>query len=484
MKTPPNSEDELEEVESDEVFSVFRDGERFSELKLEVGMKFNSKIEFKEAVREYCIQEGRRIWWKKNDSLRMRVVCKGEDCGWVVYASKDSEGNCWQIKTFMDDHTCPRETKNRLANRKWPGCKLVRKLRKYPNFKHYEVAQYFKSKCDLDLNKSSLTRALGDARVIVYGDAAAQYGMVRDYGLTLLKTNPASTVSIGVRPHPNPDEDPNGQRLHGARHSSAVHLKWTTSVIMHVRFSTHELKNLEPNLLSHCWRRSGYYKIFEFHGWPTNMAVDLGKRSCTCDFWQLSGMPCVHACTALARAGRRPDEFCHNWLTIEAYNNTYAFHINPTPGQELWEKSPHNRPQAPKFKKKPGPIKKKKRKDVDEEPSRGKKQKTSMKRVYKKGHCRYCGESGHTKRNCHKRAVDEESAAVAAAATANSDANGVEVNNSAPTAAVNGGDAPAVSQNQVEIQLDLSQPILSETDDSQQVGNITYPYIYMYIPLF
>ncbi|RYQ94990.1 hypothetical protein Ahy_B08g089974 [Arachis hypogaea] len=93
-----------------------------------------------------------------------------------------------------------------------------------------------------------------------------------------------------------------------------------------------------------------------------------------------------------------------------------------------------------------------------------------MKRVYKKGHCRYCGESGHTKRNCHKRAVDEESAAVAAAAAAaNSDANGVEVNNSAPTAAVNGGDAPALSQDQVEIQLDHSQSILSETDDSQQV---------------
>ncbi|RYR06702.1 hypothetical protein Ahy_B05g074007 [Arachis hypogaea] len=74
------------------------------------------------------------------------------------------------------------------------------------------------------------------------------------------------------------------------------------------------------------------------------------------------------------------------------------------------------------------------------------------------------------KRNCHKRAVDEESAAVAAAAAAaNSEANGGEVNNSAPTAAVNGGDAPAVSQDQVEIQLDLSQPILSETDDSQQV---------------
>ncbi|RYR53011.1 hypothetical protein Ahy_A06g027858 [Arachis hypogaea] len=76
-----------------------------------------------------------------------------------------------------------------------------------------------------------------------------------------------------------------------------------------------------------------------------------------------------------------------------------------------------------------------------------------MKRVYKIGHCHYCGEIGHTKRNCRKRAVDEEAAA-------DTDANGGEVNNSAPTVAINGGDAPLVPQ---------AQPVLAETDDSQQV---------------
>ncbi|XP_072074117.1 uncharacterized protein [Arachis hypogaea] len=43
-------------------------------------------------------------------------------------------------------------------------------------------------------------------------------------------------------------------------------------------------------------------------------------------------MPCVHACAALARVGKRPDEFCHKWLTMDAYNETYAFHLNPIPG--------------------------------------------------------------------------------------------------------------------------------------------------------
>ncbi|RYR49837.1 hypothetical protein Ahy_A07g036349 [Arachis hypogaea] len=122
------------------------------------------------------------------------------------------------------------------------------------------------------------------------------------------------------------------------------------------------------------WSSDADYEIFEVHGWPTNMTVDLGKRFCTYVFLFL-------ICAALVRVGKKPDEFCHYWLTMEAYNNIYAFHINSIHGQALWEKSPQNRPQAPKFKKRPGPIKKKRRKDADEEPSRGKKQKTSDERI-------------------------------------------------------------------------------------------------------
>ncbi|RYR65698.1 hypothetical protein Ahy_A03g011627 [Arachis hypogaea] len=180
MKIPPTLED-------DDAFPIFREETRFGELRLEVGMKFKTNMDFKEAVREYCIQEGRRVRFKKNDNVQCRTLCKGEKCPWVIYVSKDSEGVFWQVKTFNDDHTCPRETKNKLANR---------------------------GKCDLDLNKSSLTRALGDARHIVYGDAVAQYGMVRDYGETLLKCNPGTTMRMTTILHPNPTEEPTFDKMY------------------------------------------------------------------------------------------------------------------------------------------------------------------------------------------------------------------------------------------------------------------------------
>ncbi|RYR68941.1 hypothetical protein Ahy_A03g015448 isoform B [Arachis hypogaea] len=228
MKTPPNSKDEFGEVENDEAFLVFREGTRFEKLLLEVGMKFNTKLNFKEAVREYCIQEGRRVWFKKNDNVRMYIMST-----------------------------------------------IARNKLKFMNH-------------------------------------------------------------VGLLPPVQ------RSRLEKIRNES---------------------KNWVP-----MWSGDADYEQFEVHGWPTNMAVDLEKRLCTCGFWQLNGTNfycdycsysnydycytlVVVVVLILILAGKQPENFCHKWLTMGAYNDTYAFHINPIPGQKLWEKSIYNRPQAPKFKK-------------------------------------------------------------------------------------------------------------------------------------
>ncbi|XP_057730112.1 uncharacterized protein LOC130945409 [Arachis stenosperma] len=396
-------------------------------------------------------------------------MCKDENCGWLVYGAYNTEQNFWQIKTFMDDHNCARKTKNRLANRKWLARKLVKKLRKYPNLRHCEAAQ-----------------ALGDARAVVYGDAAAQYGMVRDYGLKLLKSNPGSTVTVGVIPQPNPDDEPIFKKMyicldackkeflagyrplidldgaflktqHGGQILSAIeqdannHIyviayaivpventekwRWFLELLhqdlgdykqnklcfisdmqkglihavkevfpgVHHRFCVWHLwknfnkqwKDLQLKGLlweyARCTSQDGFLESIKkiervnkeaweyLNKWPIDFwsqaffsnapKIDnicnntceifnsrikearakpiitlleevrmYAMRSIARNKVKLSsntGMPCVHVCVALARVGRRPDEFCHKWLTMEAYNSTYAFHINPIPGQAL-----------------------------------------------------------------------------------------------------------------------------------------------------
>ncbi|XP_016185901.1 uncharacterized protein LOC107627584 [Arachis ipaensis] len=169
------------------------------------------------------------------------------------------------------------------------------------------------------------------------------------------------------------------------------------------------------------WSGDTGYEKFEVHGRPTNHVVDLGKRLCTCQFWMLTGIPCVHACAALARVNKHPEDFCHKLITMESYKETYKYHINPIPGQAFWEQSQFNKPLAPPIKRKPGNLQTKRRKDSDEVSSSSKKSKpvTALKRQLRPFTCKYCLQKGHTKRGCEKkRAADAAQAAADAAAAA------------------------------------------------------------------
>ncbi|RYR28441.1 hypothetical protein Ahy_B01g052568 [Arachis hypogaea] len=107
--------------------------------------------------------------------------------------------------------------------------------------------------------------------------------------------------------------------------------------------------------------------------------------------------------------------------------------------------------------------KKKRRKDANEDPDGRNKQKIKMKRIYKKGSCRYCGEKAHTKRNCPKKKAKEM------AATAKSVVN--------PTHAISPADVPSQvgthqkiqHQGQAEVELGMSQLIMSQNEDQAEV---------------
>ncbi|XP_016185273.1 uncharacterized protein LOC107626893 [Arachis ipaensis] len=185
------------------VTPIFNDVAKFGHVRLELGMEFATKDAFKKGVRNYTLQEGRGVRYKKNDTTRCRMVCKNEDCPWMVFCSYSKPNRYWQIKTFNDDHTCERTFKNRCATRSWVTDVLVKKVRKLPTFRHCEFFNYFKAKTGIQLSRTTITRALGDARKIVRGDEVAEYAKLRDYAEELLRSNPGSTIKLGVSPMPN-----------------------------------------------------------------------------------------------------------------------------------------------------------------------------------------------------------------------------------------------------------------------------------------
>ncbi|RYR11149.1 hypothetical protein Ahy_B05g079636 [Arachis hypogaea] len=107
-----------------------------------------------------------------------------------------------------------------------------------------------------------------------------------------------------------------------------------------------------------------------------------------------NGISCVHACAAIAKVNKHPEDFYHKLLTMELYKVTYSYHINPLPGQQLWKRFENNRPLAPLVKRKSGQLQTKRKKDANE------------------------GGHSQTKRGCQKKrdADAAEATAVAAAA--------------------------------------------------------------------
>ncbi|RYR06665.1 hypothetical protein Ahy_B05g073971 [Arachis hypogaea] len=113
------------------------------------------------------------------------------------------------------------------------------------------------------------------------------------------------------------------------------------------------------------------------------------------------GMPCMHAISCIQdKNDKRAEDYCHEWLTMESYRKTYAFHVNPVKGQELWEKTGRPAPVPPPIKPKPGRPTKNRRKDKDDG---GSGSKTRMKRKYNPIRCMFCSEVGHNKRTCQKK---------------------------------------------------------------------------------
>ncbi|XP_062112870.1 uncharacterized protein LOC133824026 [Humulus lupulus] len=87
---------------------------------LKLGLVFSSGKLFKQAVREYAIQNGRDIWFKKNDSHRI------------------DDSSTFVIKTYVGEHRCSRKPHNRFATSKWLSKKYLNEFKSNDKWSTYE----------------------------------------------------------------------------------------------------------------------------------------------------------------------------------------------------------------------------------------------------------------------------------------------------------------------------------------------------------
>jgi hypothetical protein len=125
--------------------------------------------------------------------------------------------------------------------------------------------------------------------------------------------------------------------------------------------------------------------------------VDMTLRTCTCRYWQLSGLPCCHAISCIYKASRKLDDYIAPCYSIDAFRSTYSHVLQPIEGPGSWPISDMPKPDPPAYVKMPGRPKTERRREEWEQPKG-----TKLSRVGIKMRCRLCGKDDHNARRCPK----------------------------------------------------------------------------------
>jgi hypothetical protein len=138
--------------------------------------------------------------------------------------------------------------------------------------------------------------------------------------------------------------------------------------------------------------------LFKVTGLYGEYEVHIGKMECSCRAWQLSGIPCRHACAAFRHERIKPETCVHKCYSLDAFKSAYSGVIMPCSDPRVWKKMNGPEIKPPKYDKKVGrPSKKRKKCPLEEEDG------TRISRHGIIGHCSVCNETGHNKRKCPER---------------------------------------------------------------------------------
>ncbi|CAN1228687.1 hypothetical protein LINGRAPRIM_LOCUS1312, partial [Linum grandiflorum] len=138
--------------------------------------------------------------------------------------------------------------------------------------------------------------------------------------------------------------------------------------------------------------------------------VKLDTRSCSCGYWDLSGIPCLHAVAAISYMRNDVYQYINEYYSIENARKAYEHGVPALRGQQAWVVAQGSVIMPPAFRPMPGRPRKQRIREVQELesiPSRSGVGTT----VGRKGivmHCSRCQQHGHNSRKCQMTAREAE----------------------------------------------------------------------------
>ncbi|XP_058769018.1 uncharacterized protein LOC131642868 [Vicia villosa] len=179
-----SSDPDLSDSEKGKVqkFEKFRKDHLNKDFKFQWGMQFNSLDEFRYAIREWSVLNGREITFTKNESDRVRVVCKA-NCGFLMLCSKVGHK-----RTFV------RVLDNKSANSRWVAKAVLKKMQSSQDVRITDIIQDLRQNYSVGITVARAWKEKLIAKKMLEGDADRQYAILRRYAAELHRANTGNTL--------------------------------------------------------------------------------------------------------------------------------------------------------------------------------------------------------------------------------------------------------------------------------------------------
>ncbi|XP_061359856.1 uncharacterized protein LOC133303900 [Gastrolobium bilobum] len=99
------------------------------------------------------------------------------------------------------------------------------------------------------------------------------------------------------------------------------------------------------------WTENLVQDLYEVSGKGQRVGVNLTQQSCSCNVWQLTGLPCEHVIAAIAHKNEPVKNHVHQWLIVDALHATYEHTLNPVNSQQYWPACDAPKPLPPHLKR-------------------------------------------------------------------------------------------------------------------------------------
>lgn len=194
---------------------------------MQVGEKYEGPKQLKECLSYYALANGYSLWYERTCQKNIIARCgsrppkisdpiKGKQgklkrypatpqkCTFRLYAGWMPKERTFQIRRLIDEHTCTRNFKyGSLINYQWIGRHFADRIRAQPEIRLVDIQDLVMKKYKCFVTHQQVKRAKTWALNEFEKSLEEHYALLRPYADALLRSNPGSTVQLGVTTNPD-----------------------------------------------------------------------------------------------------------------------------------------------------------------------------------------------------------------------------------------------------------------------------------------